>query len=97
VRPDTDERELITYKNLQINYRSYEVTVDGGEVDLGTRQLKLLQFLSQHPGRVYTGDQLLDYIWGDETFVEPRVVDVHISNLRSTIEEDKKSRNTFSP
>ena len=50
----------------------------------------MLQFLTQHPGRVYTRDQLLDYVWGDETFVEPRTIDVHVSNLRMAIEEDKK-------
>ena len=51
----------------------------------------MLQFLTGHPGRVYTRDQLLDYVWGDETFVEPRTVDVHISHLRTAIEEDKKN------
>jgi len=97
VRPDSDKREQLAYKGLQIDYSSYEVTADGKEIDLGPKELKLLQFLTRHPGRVYTRDQLLDYVWGDETFVEPRTVDVHISNLRSAIEEDKKSRNTFSP
>jgi phosphate regulon transcriptional regulator PhoB len=90
VRPDSEKREQFAYKGLQIDYSSYEVTVDGKKIDLGPKELKLLQFLIRHPGRVYTRDQLLDYVWGDETFVEPRTVDVHISNLRSAIEEDKK-------
>ncbi|MGO9136583.1 MAG: response regulator [Syntrophales bacterium] len=89
-RPDSEKREQFTYKGLQIDYSSYEVTVDGVKIDLGPRELKLLQFLTGHPGRVYTRDQLLDYVWGDETFVEPRTVDVHVSHLRSAIEEDKK-------
>jgi len=89
-RPDSEKREQFAYKGLEIDYGSYEVTVDGGKIDLGPRELKLLQFLAQHPGRVYTRDQLLDYVWGDETFVEPRTVDVHVSHLRMAIEEDKK-------
>jgi phosphate regulon transcriptional regulator PhoB len=89
-RPDSEKREQFAHKRLRIDYGSYEVTVNGGTIDLGPRELKLLVFLTQHPGRVYTRDQLLDYVWGDETFVEPRTVDVHISLLRMVIEEDKK-------
>ena len=89
-RLDSEKREQFAYKGLRIDYSSYEVTVDGGTIDLGPRELKLLIFLTQHPGRVYTRDQLLDYVWGDETFVEQRTVDVHVSHLRLAIEEDKK-------
>jgi phosphate regulon transcriptional regulator PhoB len=90
VRPDSEKREQFAYRGLEIDYSSYEVTVDGKKIYLNPKELKLLQFLTRHPGRVYTRDQLLDYVWGDETFVEPRTVDVHISNLRAAIEEDKK-------
>jgi phosphate regulon transcriptional regulator PhoB len=90
VRPDEDKAETFTYRALHINYGTYEVTVDGERVDLGPTELKLLRFFTQHPGRVYTRDQLLDYVWGDETFVEPRTVDVHISRLRLAIEKDKE-------
>ena len=90
VLPDSEAREYFEYKKLQVDYSSYEVTLDGWNVVLGPKELKLLQFLTRHPGRVYTRDQLLDYVWGDETFVEPRTVDVHISNLRAAIEENKK-------
>lgn len=90
VRSDPGTEEIFTYKGLHIDYRSYEVTVDGKKAELGPTEIKLLRFLTQHPGRVYTRDQLLDYVWGDETFVEPRTVDVHISRLRTAIEKDKE-------
>lgn len=90
VRAGGDKAETFTYRGLHINYSSYEVSVDGERVDLGPTELKLLRFFAQHPGRVYTRDQLLDYVWGDETFVEPRTVDVHISRLRQAIEKDKE-------
>ena len=89
-RPDSDKAETFIYRGLHVNYSSYEVRVDGERVDLGPTELKLLRFFTQHPGRVYTRDQLLDYVWGDETFVEPRTVDVHISRLRMAIEKDKE-------
>ncbi|MGA3207905.1 MAG: response regulator [Syntrophales bacterium] len=89
VRHDPYRKERFAYKGLRFDYTSYEVTVDGKKIDLGPTELKLLRFFTQHPGRVYTRDQLLDYVWGDETFVEPRTVDVHISRLRMAVEEDK--------
>jgi len=90
VHPDSDRAEIFTYKGLHVDYNSYDVTVDGKNVELGPTELKLLRFFTKHPGRVYTRDQLLDYVWGDETFVEPRTVDVHISRLRLAIEKDKE-------
>jgi phosphate regulon transcriptional regulator PhoB len=90
VRPDAEKTETFTYRGLHIDYRSYEVSMNGERVDLGPTELKLLVFFAKHPGRVYTRDQLLDYVWGDETFVEPRTVDVHISRLRLAIEKDKE-------
>jgi two-component system, OmpR family, alkaline phosphatase synthesis response regulator PhoP len=89
VRHDSGKKEKFAYKGLHFDYNSYEVTIDGRKIDLSPTEIKLLRFFTQHPGRVYTRDQLLDYVWGDETFVEPRTVDVHISRLRTAIEMDK--------
>lgn len=90
VRPDADKAETFTYRGLHVDYSSYKVSVDGEIVDIGPTELKLLLFFTRHPGRVYTRDQLLYYVWGDETFVEPRTVDVHISRLRLAIEKNKE-------
>ena len=90
-RLETDQAGTFTFKGLHIDYGRYEVTVKGQKVALGPKEIKLLKFLTEHPGRVYSRDQLLDHVWGDESFVEPRTVDVHISRLRAAIEEDKES------
>jgi phosphate regulon transcriptional regulator PhoB len=82
--------EIFNFKGLHMNYETYEVTVEGQRIEMGPTEIKLLRFLTKHPGRVYTRDQLLDYVWGDETFVEPRTVDVHVSRLRAAIEKDKE-------
>ena len=60
-------------------------------MDLSPTEFKLLRFLSQNPGRVYSRDQILDQVWGDESYVEPRTVDVHIRRLRARIERDENS------
>jgi phosphate regulon transcriptional regulator PhoB len=81
-------KEEYTYRGLKLNYATYEVTVGGKKILLSPTEIKLLFFFTQHPGRVYTRDQILDRVWGDDTFVTPRAVDVHIRRLRSQIEQD---------
>ena len=73
---------------MQIDYASYEVLIDGKKVTLSPTELKLLFFFSHNPGRVYTRNQILDHVWGYDTFVIPRTVDVYIKRLRSQIEQD---------
>ena len=85
------KRKTFTSHGLHIDYNSYEVTVRGRKAELGPTEMKLLMFLTQRPGRVYSRDQLLDQVWGDEAFVEPRTVDVHISRLRAAIEADTEN------
>ncbi|MDD5167648.1 MAG: response regulator [Syntrophales bacterium] len=86
-----DGKRVFNERGLFIDYQSYEVAVNGLKADLGPTEMKLLIFLTQHPGRVYSRSQLLDHVWGNEAFVEPRTVDVHISRLRTAIEEDKEN------
>jgi two-component system, OmpR family, alkaline phosphatase synthesis response regulator PhoP len=90
-RQQIELSETFAFQGLSINFGSCTVAVDGKKVDLSSREFKLLKFFTEHPGRVYSRDQLLDYVWGDEAFVEPRTVDVHISRLRATIEQDKEN------
>lgn len=90
-RQDGDLPEPFDFKGLHVDFRAYRVTLEGRPVELSSREFKLLQFFTGHPGRVFSRDQLLDRVWGDEAFVEPRTVDVHISRLRAAIEPDKEN------
>lgn len=87
-RPEADGPASFDHRGLHIDFNAYRVTVGDRPVELSAHEFKLLQFLTGHPGRVYSRDQLLDRVWGDEAFVEPRTVDVHISRLRGAIEPD---------
>jgi phosphate regulon transcriptional regulator PhoB len=78
--------DILVAGDIHMDLRSYEVSVRGKPVEMGPKEIKLLRFLMEQPGRVFSRDQLLDYLWGDEAFVEPRTVDVHISRLRGAIE-----------
>jgi two-component system alkaline phosphatase synthesis response regulator PhoP len=82
VRPTYDKGAL------KIDFSTYEVYARGKNIKLTVKEFELLRFLVQNPNRVLSRDQLLDRIWGDETFVTPRTVDVHIRRLRKAIEED---------
>ncbi|HDQ03673.1 MAG TPA: response regulator [Deltaproteobacteria bacterium] len=81
-------REKFQYAGLSINYASCTVKVNDKQISLSPTELKLLIFFSQNPGRVYTRDQILDNVWGDDTFITQRAVDVHVRRLRSQIEKD---------
>ncbi len=80
--------EVIEGGPLRINLSTCEVSVGGRRVELSAKELKLLAFLARRPGRVYTREQILDQVWGDEVYVEPRTVDVHIKRLRARIEDN---------
>ena len=85
----TSERSSSYAKGpLQIDFSTYEVFVRGKTVKLTLKEFELLRFLVQNPSRVLSRDQLLDRVWGGETFVTPRTVDVHIRRLRKAIEKD---------
>jgi two-component system alkaline phosphatase synthesis response regulator PhoP len=73
---------------LRMDFDTYQVFVDGKRHELALREFELLRFFVEHPMRVYTREQLLDMVWGRDTFVEPRTVDVHIRRLRQHIEKD---------
>jgi phosphate regulon transcriptional regulator PhoB len=84
-------KEEFIYKELAINYASCLVQIGGKKVTLSPTELKLLFFLSRNPGRVYSRNQILDHVWGDDTFITDRAVDVHIRRLRSQIERDMEN------
>jgi len=73
---------------LKIDFTTYEVFARGKNIKLTLKEFELLRFLVQNPNRVLSRDQLLDRVWGGETFVTPRTVDVHIRRLRKAIEKD---------
>jgi phosphate regulon transcriptional regulator PhoB len=76
---------------LKIDFSTYEVFVRGKPVKLTLKEFELLRFMVQNPNRVLNRDQLLDRVWGGETFVTPRTVDVHIRRLRKAVEKDDRN------
>ena len=86
-QPDVPQ-EIYARGGLRIDFDTYEVYLDGQRVELSLREFELLRFFVQHPNRVYERSQLLELVWGPDTYVEPRTIDVHIRRLRRRIERD---------
>jgi two-component system phosphate regulon response regulator PhoB len=71
--------------DLEIDRETHRVRRAGREIHLGPTEYRLLEFLMQSPGRVYSREQLLDGVWGMDVYVDERTVDVHIGRLRKAI------------
>jgi phosphate regulon transcriptional regulator PhoB len=89
-KPATEAMPVYEKGSLKIDFSTYEVFVRGKPVKLTLKEFELLRFLVQNPSRVLNRDQLLDRVWGGETFVTPRTVDVHIRRLRKAVEKDDR-------
>ncbi len=91
MRGPEGNRSRIEAGELVIDLERFTVTKRGEPVELSAREFRLLQYLAEHPGRIYSRDFLLDAVWGDDVFVEPRTVDVFIRRIREKIEDDPSS------
>jgi DNA-binding response OmpR family regulator len=77
---------LYRFGDVEVDFARYEVRRAGRRMEVTPTEFKLLAAFVRRPGRVLTRDQLLDEVWGRETFVTDRVVDNQITNLRKKIE-----------
>ena len=73
---------------LRIDFDRHEAWLDGKPLELSLREFQLLRFFVRNPNRVYDRLTILDLVWGNDTYVEPRTVDVHVRRLRLLVERD---------
>ena len=83
--PPSDE--TLEAGDLKLDPASHRVFCKDKEISLGPTEYRLLKFLMEHPERVYSRSQLLDYVWGQNVFVEERTVDVHVRRLRKALSD----------
>lgn len=89
IRPSLTEQKL-EFAGIIMDISTHKVTRDGTEVHLSPTEFGLLRYLMEHPGRVFSREQLLDAVWGHDIYVELRTVDVHIRRLRKALNYDTK-------
>ena len=81
----TSNGESLQFDDLTMDLVAHRVRRRGRDIHLGPTEFRLLRHLLEHQGRVFTREQLLDQVWGQDVYVEPRTVDVHIRRLRKAI------------
>jgi len=89
-RPSLSE-ELLTFEDIRMDLAAHRVTRGERSVHLGPTEFRLLRHFLEHPGRVFSREQLLDAVWGRDAYIEPRTVDVHIRRLRRALNIDTNS------
>lgn len=88
--PQTLQDKNLTYKDLTMDLSTYKVMRAGREVRLGPTEFKILQLFVQYPNKIFSRQQIVDYVWGVEKEVEVRTVDVHVNRLRSFLKNSKE-------
>ena len=84
IRPGLAE-DIVKIGDLEMDRAAHRVRRRGLDIHLGPTEFKLLDHLIQHPGRVFSREQLLDAVWGSDVYVEARTVDVHVGRLRKAL------------
>jgi len=88
IRTESEQESILRIKDMTIDRERFTVFVGDRQVKLSATEFKLLLFLAERPKRIFNREQLLDMVWGNDVYVEPRTVDVHIRRLRAKIEKD---------
>lgn len=82
------EVELYMFGDIEVDFKKYEAKKSGRPIYLTALEFSLLHFLIKHKDQVVHRDAILDEVWGDDVFVQPRTIDKHIADLRKKIEDD---------
>jgi two-component system phosphate regulon response regulator PhoB len=83
--------EALAYADLEMDVASHKVRRGGEVVPLGPTEFRLLKHFLEHPGHVFSRERLLDSVWGHDSDIEARTVDVHIRRLRKAINVGDKA------
>lgn len=83
----TNEACIIQFPNLIIDRDRFMVDYDGRAIQFPRKEFSLLYFLASKPGRVFTRDEILEHVWGNEVLVVDRTIDVHIRKIREKLDD----------
>jgi two-component system, OmpR family, alkaline phosphatase synthesis response regulator PhoP len=86
----------LVYEGIELNPDHYSLTVDGSGVDLTKTEFEILRLLLANPGKIFTRDNIIDSIKGQDVYVIDRTIDVHVMNLRKKLGQYKNVIKTFS-
>lgn len=88
VAAETDDADdMLTISNLQLSITEYTLYISGKKIPLTKKEIETMYTLAKHPGRVFTRDNLLDCLWGEDFYGDSRTIDSHIKRLRAKIDK----------
>jgi two-component system phosphate regulon response regulator PhoB len=82
--------DVLSFGDVALDREKKRVSRGGREVELGPTEYRLLEFLMERPGRVFSREQLLDGVWGSEVYIDERTVDVHVGRLRKALNRGRE-------
>ena len=88
----TASSSVLVYKDLTLDTQSYSVTYQDNPIDLPTKEFQLLHIFMENPNRVFERDILLNRIWGGDTDVDERTVDVYVKRLRQCLKDASQDK-----
>ena len=77
--------DVLSFGDLEVDREKRRVSRAGQAIDLGPTEYRLLEFLMERPGRVFSREQLLNGVWGSQIYIDERTVDVHVGRLRKAL------------
>jgi two-component system, OmpR family, phosphate regulon response regulator PhoB len=83
--------DVLSFGDLELDREKKRVSRGGRAIDLGPTEYRLLEFLMERPGRVFSREQLLDGVWGSEIYIDERTADVHVGRLRKALNRGHES------
>ena len=83
--------DVLSFGDLEVDREKKRVSRSGRPIDLGPTEYRLLEFLMERPGRVFSREQLLDGVWGSEVYIDERTVDVHVGRLRKALNRGREA------
>ncbi|MDD2483038.1 MAG: response regulator transcription factor [Candidatus Shapirobacteria bacterium] len=89
-RPQKAASEVLTIGDLSLNLSTYEVTRQGKNISLSSKEYSLLECLLRHANKILTKDQLIQHVWSYESDILPNTIEVYIRNLRLKIDKNYK-------
>jgi two-component system phosphate regulon response regulator PhoB len=83
--------DVLSFGDLEVDREKKRVSRSGRPIDLGPTEYRLLEFLMERPGRVFSREQLLDGVWGSDVYIDERTVDVHVGRLRKALNRGRQA------
>ena len=95
-KQELSPKEILTYKAISLYPDKFQVTIDNQNIDLTKTEFLILKLFMQYPGKIFSRDNIIDSIRGDNVYVIDRTIDVHIMNLRKKLGTYKDAIKTYS-